>query len=65
MSKLPQIQILREKNGYTREEVAKILGISINTYNSYEWGNRRPKIERIQQLAKLFKCTTDDILREE
>lgn len=62
MSKLPQIQILREKSGYTKEEVADILGISINTYNSYEWGNRRPKIERIQQLAKLFKCTTDDIL---
>lgn len=62
MSKLPQIQIQREKNGYTREEVAKILGISINTYNSYEWGNRKPKIERIQQLAKLFKCTIEELM---
>ena len=64
MKKLTNIKVLREKNGYTREEVAEILGISINTYNSYEWGSRKPKLERIRQLAKLFKCTMEDLTKE-
>jgi transcriptional regulator with XRE-family HTH domain len=64
MSKLPQMQILREKNGFTREDVAKILRISIHTYTSYELGNREPNIVRIRQLSKLFKCTIDELLEE-
>lgn len=64
MSKLPQMQKLREKNGFTREDVSKILGISIHTYVSYETGTREPNIERIRQLSRLFKCTTDELLKE-
>ena len=32
----------RQERDLTHEAIAKLLGISVNTYKSYEWGNRQP-----------------------
>jgi len=57
-----KLQELRKLNGYKGKDVALILGISIRTYESYEQGKRKPKIEKLKQMAKLFKCTIDDLV---
>lgn len=63
--KLPKIKALRIKGKLTREEVANRLGISKEAYRWYELGYREPKAKIIKELSKIFKCTTDELLKEE
>ncbi len=57
--RLVALRVLNEK---TQLEVAKHLGISLYAYQSYEYGERLPKITSIVELAKLYNVTTDYIL---
>lgn len=45
---------LRKKKGETQEEVAKSVGISASAYNAYETGQRVPRDEVKERLAKHF-----------
>lgn len=49
----------RKKKNLTQEEVAKICELTQQAYSQYENGNKRPKPETAQKLAKLldFKWT--------
>lgn len=49
-------------NGYTREKIAKELGISCNSV--YKWlnGGSIPSIDHLVTLSKLFECTIDDLI---
>jgi transcriptional regulator with XRE-family HTH domain len=45
---------LRESNGYSQEELARVIGISRQTIIKYENGSCKPSRASIQKLAKLF-----------
>ena len=54
---------LRKKAGYTRKQLADILNVTEMSVGTYERGIRTPSLEKILQLADLFKVSTDDLLR--
>lgn len=45
---------LRKKRGETQEEVAMSVGVSASAYNSYETGQRVPRDEVKERLARHF-----------
>ena len=48
---------LRKKRGETQREVAESVGISESAYNSYETGQRTPRDDVKERLAKHFNRT--------
>ena len=55
------ISALRKKAGLTRN--AEILGVTEMAVGTYERGIRTPSLEKILQLAEIFKVSTDDLLK--
>ena len=55
----------RESIGYTQVEVAIKLGITDRHYKSLEAGESDGSMKIWQQLAKLFNCTIDYLLKQE
>lgn len=57
---------LRLKNGLTQEDVAKALGFSSpSIVTMWESGDRTPRTEKLVALARLYKCTVDDLLKDD
>lgn len=52
----------RARLGLTQVELAKRVGVSVNTVSSWETGSFEPNSSSIKQLAKLFDCSTDYLL---
>ena len=52
----------RERKGYTAQEAATRLGVSITTLGSWENGKTSPTAQRLIQLCKLYECTADELL---
>ena len=50
----------RERKGYTAQEAATRLGVSITTLGSWENGKTSPTAQRLIQLCKLYECTADE-----
>jgi transcriptional regulator with XRE-family HTH domain len=59
------IRQIRDKKGFLQKQVATELGIGHTNYNKLENGNREPSVKELQQLAKLFEMTVDQILNFE
>ena len=57
------IKDLRLQYGYTQEYVAKTLGITYQSYQSYELGLSLPRLDNIRKLAIMYDVTTDYLLR--
>lgn len=53
---------LREKKGWTQDQMADALGIKRARYNSWENNIAKPDIEFVDKLAVLHKVTSDFIL---
>ena len=53
---------LREKKGWTQNEVASVLNISKSTYVKYERGEREPRYRTLVALAELFQVSVDYLL---
>lgn len=53
----------REERGVTQNELAERLNISRTTVAMWETGNSMPRAETLMQLAKIFNCTVDELLR--
>lgn len=56
---------LRKKANKTQLEVAKFLHLSQNAYCKYELGQTEPSIDTLIQLANIFNCTVEDIVRND
>lgn len=54
----------RKGAGFTQEEVADHLGISLNSVSRLETGQHSPGIYRLYLLADLFECGVDSFLIE-
>jgi len=53
---------LRQRLGYTQEEVSRWLGISQPAYLKYESGATEVSDESLRQLAELFHIDADDLV---
>lgn len=55
----------REKAGITQAEVARALEVSRASVNVWDKGKGLPRGSRLLALAKLLRCTTEEILRSD
>ena len=53
----------RKRAGLTQMEVAKQLGITDSAVNQWETGKTTPNTKRLGELAKLYNCTVDELLK--
>lgn len=63
--KITPIKLRRINAGIINtNEVVEKLSISKSTFYKLEQGHQRPSAELIARMAKLYKCTTDDIFKD-
>lgn len=54
-----RLKQLRQENGYSQEELAKLLNTSRSRIGMYEQGRRQPDFEMQEAIADLFNVTID------
>lgn len=57
-----RIKFLREQKSYTQTELAKKLGITRSSVNSWEMGISVPSTQYIVELSNIFSISTDYLL---
>ena len=63
MQNIPyKLKLLRDKNGYSQEEIAEILGVTQQTYCNYEIGKHEIPVRHVVKLSELYKITSDYLL---
>lgn len=55
----------RENAGLTARQVANQLGVSIQTVYNWEARSYYPEKDRLLDIAKLYGCTVDALLRND
>ncbi len=58
-----RIKELREDNDFTQQQIADKLGITQRKYSYIETGKQQLTDELLVKLSKIYKVTTDYILR--
>ncbi len=53
----------RKAKNLTMKQVAKKLGVSESCYCLYENNKRKPSLETVKKLAKIFGCSVLDFLK--
>src|SRR5690606_2874751 len=56
-----KLRELRKIEGWTQEQVAKKLGVSKQTYSHYENEKRKPSLDMIKKLAKVYQVNLDSV----
>lgn len=56
-----KIQILREKAGLSKVDVARRLGLDLSTVCHWESGVAVPRADKLPVLADLFGCSIDEL----
>ena len=56
---------LRTKAGLTQTEVAKKLNVTQSAVAMWENGRTYPRTLILKKLAELYKCTVDELLKED
>ena len=46
-----QIMLLREGKGFSKEQMADVLSMHVNTYKNIEYGKKIPTLDEIQKIA--------------
>lgn len=59
------LQFLRKRSNLTQEKLAQQLGVSRQAISKWESGETTPELPTLLQLADLFSCTLDELLRQE
>ncbi len=54
----------RKKAGLTVSEAAKRLNVTISAVCQWESGNTFPEAKRLAEIAKVYKTTVDELLKE-
>lgn len=57
-----RLKSLRKLNAISQKNLAKILGISENSYQRYEYATREPDLNTIKKLAEYFQVSTDYLI---
>ncbi|WP_159617721.1 helix-turn-helix domain-containing protein [Arthrobacter zhaoguopingii] len=58
----PRLRALRQQRGLTLGEVSEATGVSASTLSRLEGGQRRPNLELLLPLARLFQVPLDDLV---
>lgn len=53
---------LRNKKGFTQDQVAEKAGISLSFYGHIERGTRKLSVETLIKLVNVLECSADEIL---
>ena len=56
---------LRLAKGLTQEQLAAMLGVSIQSISRWECGNTLPDVMLLPEIARLYGVTVDDLYHEE
>lgn len=59
-----QLESIRVRHGYSQEQVARRLEISLNTVRNWETGKTEPTLSKLKQLAELYGMTTPDFIKK-
>ena len=54
----------RQQAGLTARQAANCLGVSIQNVYNWEANSYYPETERLKEIAKLYGCTVDELLKE-
>ncbi len=58
-----QLTLLREKQGWTKRETARRLGLKApSTYGNWEYGIREPDLSMVKEIASLYDVTVDYLI---
>ena len=57
-----EIRTYRKNAKLTQEDVGQLVGVKANTVSQWETGERVPRVDMLQKLARVFGCTIDDLL---
>lgn len=57
-----RIQLRRKQLGYTQEQVAEMMNVSIQMVSNLERGNKAIRIDNLIRLSQILKVSTDYIL---
>ena len=55
---------LRNRMGYTQDDMSKLLDISRKTYCDYEVNPQKVKVQVFQQISDILKCKLSDFFVE-
>lgn len=58
---MKKLKEYRKRLGLTQEEVAKILGLTTQTYQNYELGRRQPDNATLLKMADFYNITLDEM----
>ena len=59
------LQVLRKMTNLTQENLAEKLDVSRQTISKWEQNLACPEIEKLIEVCELFRCSVDQILRED
>lgn len=57
-----RLREMRKKCGFTQQNMADKLGISLNAYQKYEQAERSPSLDSLVVIADIFHTSTDYLL---
>ena len=60
-----RIKLYREKNGYSQEDLARILDVTRRTVSRWEQNSSKPNGDELTRLATLMGVTEDELLSDE
>jgi putative transcriptional regulator len=60
-----RVQELRNKRGWTQQQLAEAAGVSRQSINSIERNRYVPSLQLALAFARLFDCSTDEIFKLE
>ncbi len=60
-----KLQNLRKASNLSQEQLADILGVSRQSVSKWESGVTYPEMDKLIAMAKLFKCSMDDLVNNE
>lgn len=60
-----KLKEVRKQNGYSSEQISKVLGISKPFYSQIENGKRRLSYDMAIKISKVFKMKPDDLFYED
>ena len=59
-----KIKVFRKKCNMNQSDLEKKLNLSRTTITKWETGKTYPRIQMLPQIAKILKCTVQDLLCE-
>jgi len=58
---MTKLEIKRKEKGFTQQEMAQGIDVSIGCYNMYENNQRRIPNDKAEKIAKILKCKMNSL----